>query len=119
METIGRVQFESLRGCLWIGHKIKINNLSFKNNILAFNLNNYQQKKYKNKNVGLFKVTIKILNNKGNEISSDEKEVTSLKDRAVLRVPIRRDLPERSHIVIIAHDLISGDETTATHSIAD
>jgi hypothetical protein len=99
--------------------KIKITDISFRNNILSFNLSGYQKKKYKNKNVGLFQVSIKVLNNNGLEISSDQKEITSLKNKTALKIPIKGDLPENHNFLIIARDLVTGQETNATHPIAD
>jgi hypothetical protein len=97
--------------------KIKITNVSFTKRILAFDLSGFKQKKYKNKNIGLFRISVKILNQNGDEISSKEKEITSLKDNSSFKIPIKKALPEGSNILIIARDLISGEEVNVTHSV--
>ena len=98
--------------------KIKITDVSFRENILSFRLSDYKQKKLKDKDIGLLKVIVKILNDNGQELSSDEKVISSIKNTSLLNIPIMKSLIGEYNFLIVARDLISGEEVNVTHPIS-
>ena len=98
--------------------KIKITDVSFRENILSFRLSDYEKKKLKDKDVGLFKITVKILNDNGQELSSDEKEISSTKNTSLLNIPIMKSLIGEYNFLIVARDLIAGEEVNITHPVS-
>ncbi len=95
-------------------NSINIRSSSFSNGVLEFELNKFRLKKVNEKEVGLLRITIKIIDTSGQEIKSDMKEISVIKQNTKLKIPIKRVNPGNYNILIIAKDMITGDETSRT-----
>lgn len=90
---------------------IKISSASFSNGILEFELSEFKLKKVKDKEVALLRITVKIIDMDGKEIKSDTKEISIIKNRTKLRIPLRMISQNDYNILIHAEDMISDDDT--------
>jgi hypothetical protein len=97
--------------------RVQITHVLVGTNKVTFTLSDFQRKAVGDKNVGLLRVSVKILDIRGVELDSDEKEITTIKDAMVLTVPLRRIQPRKSNLLIVVRDLISGEKTDITRSI--
>ena len=61
---------------------------------------------------------MKILNDNGQELSSDEKEISSTKNTSLLNIPIMKSLIGEYNFLIVARDLIAGEEVNITHPVS-
>lgn len=93
---------------------VQISSTSITKGILQFSIDRFKLKTIKEKKVGLLKISIKIINLNGKEIKSDEKEITLVKEKTTLRVPVKQIPHKKYNILIIVKDMISGDETNET-----
>ncbi len=90
---------------------IKISSSAFSKGILEFELSEFKLKKIKEQKVSLLRITIKIIDPEGNEIKSDTKEISTIKQRTKLKIPLRLNKKSDYNILIHAKDMISDDET--------
>ena len=93
---------------------VRINSASLKKGILEFTIDRFKLKTMKEKKVGLLRIAIKIINLNGEEIKSDEKEITLVKENTTLRIPVKQIPHKKYNILIIVKDMVSGDETNET-----
>ena len=93
---------------------VRINSASLKKGILEFTIDRFKLKTMKEKKVGLLRIAIKIINLNGEEIKSDEKEITLLKKSTTLRIPVKQIPHNKYNILIIVKDMVGGDETNET-----